>query len=49
MAGRTKTGSFPDQGIKAQEEVIAWDPTEHGNFRKDYFKPIIIPTVPHTP
>src|SRR5882724_4009525 len=23
--------------IKAQEEVIAWDPTEHGNFRKDYF------------
>ena len=35
--------------IKAQEEAIAWDPTEHGNFRKDYFKPIIIPTVPHMP
>jgi len=35
--------------IKAQEEVIAWDPNEHGNFRKDYFKLIIIPTVPHTP
>src|SRR5882724_1601100 len=35
--------------IKAQEEVIAWDPTKHGNFRKDYFKPIIILTVPHTP
>ena len=35
--------------IKAQEEVIAWDPTKHGNFRKDYFKPIIIPTVPHMP
>ena len=35
--------------IKAQEEVIAWDLTEHGNFRKDYFEPIIIPTVPHMP
>jgi len=35
--------------IKAQEEAIAWDPTEQGNFSKDYFKPIIIPTVPHTP
>jgi len=29
--------------------VIAWDLTECGNFRKDYFKPIIIPTVPHMP
>ena len=35
--------------IQAQEEAIAWDPTEHGNFRKDYFEPIIILTVPHTP
>jgi len=25
------------------------DPTEHGNFRKDYFEPIIILTVPHMP
>jgi len=23
--------------IKAQEKAIAWDPTECGNFRKDYF------------
>ena len=35
--------------IKTQEEAIAWDLTEHGNFRKDYFEPIIIPTVPHMP
>jgi len=35
--------------IKAQEAAIAWDPAERGNFRKDYFEPIIIPTVPHTP
>src|SRR5882724_11658259 len=34
--------------IKAQE-VIAWDPTKCGNFRKHYFEPIIIPTVPHMP
>jgi len=35
--------------IKAQEEAIAWELTENGNFRKDYFEPIIIPTVPLTP
>jgi len=34
--------------IKSQEEAIAWDPTEHGNFRKDYFESMIILTVPHT-
>src|SRR5882724_12282584 len=33
--------------IKAQEEAIAWDLTECGNFRKDHFELIIIPTVPH--
>src|SRR5882724_8237758 len=44
MAGRGKTCSLFDQ---AQEEAIAWDLTKHGNFRKDYFKPIIILTVPH--
>jgi len=35
--------------IKAQEADIAWDPTKHGNFRKDYFKPVVIPTVEHIP
>jgi len=46
MARRRKACSFL---IKAQEEAIAWDLTKCGNFRKDYFKPIIIPTVPHMP
>src|SRR5882672_6471827 len=35
--------------IKAQEAAIAWDPSERGNFRKNYFKPIVIPTVEHIP
>src|SRR5882672_5967937 len=35
--------------IKAQEAAIAWDPTERGNFRKDYFEPVVIPTVEHIP
>ena len=34
--------------IKAQETAIAWDLSECGNFRKDYFEPIVIPTVGHT-
>ena len=33
--------------IKAQEAAIAWDPTKRGNFRKDYFEPVVIPTVEH--
>jgi len=30
--------------IKEQVAAIAWDPSEHINFRKDYFEPIVIPT-----
>src|SRR5882724_2724975 len=35
--------------IKEQEAAIAWDPSECGNFRKDYFEPIVIPMVEHIP
>src|SRR6266481_2518151 len=35
--------------IKAQEEGIAWDVSERGNFGKDYFDPIVIPTIEHIP
>src|SRR5882724_7947281 len=35
--------------IKAQEGGIAWDVSEHGNFRKDYFDPVFIPTMEHIP
>jgi len=33
--------------IKEQEALMAWDPSEWGNFRRDYFEPIVIPTVKH--
>jgi len=46
MAGRTQTCTFL---IKEQEAAIAWDPSECRNFRKDYFKPIVILTVKHIP
>jgi len=35
--------------IRAQEAAIAWDPSKCGNFRKDYFKLVVIPTVKHIP
>ena len=35
--------------IKVQEAGIAWDASERGNFRKDYFDPIVIPTIEHIP
>src|SRR5882724_8252119 len=35
--------------IKEQEAAIAWDLSDHGNFRKDYFEPIVIPTVENIP
>jgi len=35
--------------IREQEAAIAWDPSEHGYFRKDYFKAIVLPSVEHIP
>src|SRR5882724_12340076 len=35
--------------IKVQEEGIAWDVSEWGNFWKDYFDPVVIPTIKHIP
>jgi len=35
--------------IKEQEAPMAWDLGEHGNLRKDYFEPIVIPIVQHIP
>jgi len=31
------------------ELALAWDETEKGRFRDDYFQPVIIPTIEHTP
>ncbi|HEV7735893.1 MAG TPA: reverse transcriptase family protein, partial [Chlamydiales bacterium] len=35
--------------IRAHEGVFAWDASERGMFRKDYFAPIVIPVVEHVP
>ncbi len=35
--------------IHIHEAGIAWDASERGNFRKDYFDPIVIPTIEHIP
>lgn len=35
--------------LKNNEDAIAWEDEERGTFREDYFDPIIIPTVEHTP
>lgn len=32
-----------------QNQAFAWDDTEKGKFREDFFPPIVIPTVEHTP
>ncbi|SJL17284.1 uncharacterized protein ARMOST_20831 [Armillaria ostoyae] len=32
-----------------QEQAFAWDNTESGHFQEDFFPPIDIPVVPHTP
>jgi hypothetical protein len=31
------------------ETALAWDESEKGRFRDDYFPPVIIPTIEHTP
>jgi hypothetical protein len=32
-----------------QNQAFAWDDTERGRFREDFFPPIVIPTVEHKP
>src|SRR3954447_13484520 len=35
--------------IREQEGALAWDETEKGRFREEYFDPIVIPTIEHIP
>ncbi|KAG2335642.1 hypothetical protein BDR05DRAFT_846382, partial [Suillus weaverae] len=37
------------QVLTNNEFALAWDETEKGRFRDDYFSPVIIPTVEHVP
>ena len=31
------------------QDAFAWDDSERGHFREDFFPPVEIPTIPHTP
>jgi hypothetical protein len=35
--------------LKVNEKALAWTEAEQGSFRDDYFSPVKIPTVAHTP
>ncbi|KAF9536200.1 hypothetical protein CPC08DRAFT_617445, partial [Agrocybe pediades] len=35
--------------IRAHEKAFAWNESEKGHFREDYFDPIKLPVLPHTP
>lgn len=35
--------------IRAQEDVLAWEETEKGRFKDEYFDPILFPTLEHVP
>jgi hypothetical protein len=35
--------------VMEQNQAFAWDDNERGRFREDFFPPIVIPTVEHTP
>ena len=35
--------------IMEQNQAFAWDDSERGRFRMDFFPPVIMPTVEHTP
>ncbi|KAG2072450.1 hypothetical protein BDR04DRAFT_971323, partial [Suillus decipiens] len=37
------------QILTNNEPALAWDESEKGRFRDDYFPPIIIPTIEHVP
>jgi len=46
MARRREARALFDQGPRGSNSM---GPTERGNFRKDYFEPVVIPTVEHIP
>ena len=35
--------------MSLQNEGFAWDDSEHGHFREDFFPPVEIPVIAHTP
>jgi len=35
--------------IRAQEDALAWEETEKGRFKDEYFDPILFPTLEHVP
>ncbi|KZT31584.1 hypothetical protein SISSUDRAFT_958843, partial [Sistotremastrum suecicum HHB10207 ss-3] len=37
------------QILRQNETAIAWNDSEKGQFRTDYFEPVRFPTVPHIP
>ncbi|RPD67519.1 hypothetical protein L227DRAFT_464041, partial [Lentinus tigrinus ALCF2SS1-6] len=37
------------QLIMQQNEAFAWNDEERGQFREDFFPPVVIPTIPHRP
>ncbi|KAJ6607546.1 hypothetical protein B0H10DRAFT_1817855, partial [Mycena sp. CBHHK59/15] len=40
---------FMHNFVCLQNGVFAWDESERGRFREDFFPPIDIPVIPHTP
>ena len=37
------------QVLRNNELALAWDESEKGHFHDDYFEPVVIPTIEHTP
>ncbi|EEB88796.1 hypothetical protein MPER_13190 [Moniliophthora perniciosa FA553] len=35
--------------MRLQEKAFAWEPSEGGNFRTDFFPPVRFPVLPHVP
>lgn len=46
---RRKEMDLVHQVVRAHDKAFAWDDSERGSFRRDFFPPVEIPTVPHTP
>jgi hypothetical protein len=35
--------------LMKNEGALAWEDTEKGRFRENYFNPVVIPTIEHEP
>jgi hypothetical protein len=46
---RPKEMDLVNHIVSKQNKAFAWEDSERGSFNEDFFPPVVMPTIPHTP